>query len=254
MGVFFYLKLPNNNTSSCLDAAKEARSRERQSPGPAVLDSSSQLDVSTVCSARETMLPVLELVPQCTWLLRSLSWLATLPVTTRRPGSSPVTFSWPSVMTCSDHSECQAGLSCVYGHCGDGRYLAALGDMQCQDDSLCRELLLGDLCCYDVSTPPHSWQGEGGTHNLTRKCCQNDYDAPVIPPLDSVDQSHLSMIDKVLSKLEEFEITKLYCLVFSNEMRNKMPSCNSSSSSSGSATTTSITGIVATLALIVISL
>merc|ERR1739842_67546 len=102
----FYLKLPNNNTSSCLDAAKEARSRERQSPGPAVLDSSSQLDVSTVCSARVTMLPVLELVPQSTWLLswstwllRSLSWLVTLLVTTRRPGSFLVTFSWLSAMT-----------------------------------------------------------------------------------------------------------------------------------------------------------
>merc|ERR1712154_69548 len=102
----FYLKLPNNNTSSCLDVVKEARSRERQSPGPAVLDSSSQLDVFTVCSARETMLLVLELVPQSTWLLswstwllRSLSWLATLPVTTRRPGSSPAPSSWPSVTT-----------------------------------------------------------------------------------------------------------------------------------------------------------
>merc|ERR1712130_92848 len=98
----FYLKLTNNNTSSCLDAVKEARSRERQSPGPAVLDSSSQLDVSTVCSARETMLPVLELVPQSTWLLswstwllRSLSWLVTLPVTTRRPGFPAPTMYHP---------------------------------------------------------------------------------------------------------------------------------------------------------------
>merc|ERR1712013_687988 len=159
-----------------------------------------------------------------------------------------------SLEKCQVKEDCKGKVGGEDGECGDGRYLAALGDMQCQDDSLCRELLLGDLCCYDVSTPPHSWQGEGGTHNLTRKCCQNDHDAPVIPPLDSVDQSHLSMIDEVLSKLEEFEITKLYCLVFSNEMRNKMPSCNSSSSSSGSATTPSITGIVATLALIVISL
>ena len=91
--------------SSCLDVAKEARSRERQSPDPAVLDSSSPLGVSTVFSARVTMLPVLELVLQSTWLpswstwlLRSSSWPAMLPVTTRRPESSPATSSWPSGM------------------------------------------------------------------------------------------------------------------------------------------------------------
>ena len=61
----------------------------------------------------------------------------------------------------------------------------------------------------------------------------------------------LLQIDQVLSQLEEFEITKLYCLVFSNEMKDKMPSCNMSA---GSATTTSIAGIVATLAFIVLSL
>merc|ERR1712183_901819 len=94
------------NKISCLDAEKEARLRERQSPGPAVQDFSFLLDVSIVYFARVTMLPVLVLVPQCTWLLlwnisqlRSLNWPAMLPVTTRRPGSSPVTFNWPSAMT-----------------------------------------------------------------------------------------------------------------------------------------------------------
>merc|ERR1712183_718032 len=94
------------NKSTCLDVVKEARLRERQSPGPAVLDSSFQLDVSTVCSARVTMpsVSVLEdlsiwLLSWSTWQLRSLSWLAMLPVTTRRAGSFPVIFSWLSVMT-----------------------------------------------------------------------------------------------------------------------------------------------------------
>jgi hypothetical protein len=35
-------------------------------------------------------------------------------------------------------------------------------------------------------------------------------------------------IDKVLSGLEEFEITKIYCLVFTDAMRDRMPSCNHS--------------------------
>ena len=41
-----------------LDVVKEERSRERQSPDPAELDFNSQLDVSIVFSARETMLNV----------------------------------------------------------------------------------------------------------------------------------------------------------------------------------------------------
>merc|ERR1712223_1885959 len=90
------LQQSTTKTTKCLDVAREARSRE--SPGPAVLDSSSPWDVSTVSSARETTPRGWELVPPSTWppswstwLLRSSSWLATLPVTTRRPGSSPVT-------------------------------------------------------------------------------------------------------------------------------------------------------------------
>merc|ERR1712029_706230 len=103
MGITRYLDFlpstPTQQNSTCLDVAKEAKSRERQSPGPAVLDSSSPWDVSTVCSARVTMPSVLVLEPQSTWLLRSSSWQATLLVTTRRPGSFPVTCSWLSVTT-----------------------------------------------------------------------------------------------------------------------------------------------------------
>merc|ERR1712131_419614 len=102
---YLFIRTYHQQPSSCPDVVKEARLRERQSPDPAVLDSSSPWDVSTVCSARETMLSVLVPVPPSTWLpswstwlLRSLSWQATLPVTTRRPGSSPVTCSWPSGM------------------------------------------------------------------------------------------------------------------------------------------------------------
>merc|ERR1712216_833063 len=83
---------------------KEEKSRERQRADPAVLDFNSLLVVSIVFSARETMLNVSE--PEHpstwppswnTWQLRSSNWLVTPPVTTRRPGSSPVTCNWPSV-------------------------------------------------------------------------------------------------------------------------------------------------------------
>merc|ERR1711997_1290140 len=92
--------------STCLDVAKEVKLRERQSLAQAELDSNSLLVVSIVFSARETMLSVSVLVPLSTWLplwntwpLRFLNWLVMLPVTTRRPGSSPVTCNWLSVTT-----------------------------------------------------------------------------------------------------------------------------------------------------------
>merc|ERR1711944_58400 len=90
--------------TTCPDVEREEK--PRPSLGPAGPDFSSPWDVSTVCSARETTPPVLvlelpsTLLPSwSTSLLRSSSWLATLLVTTRRPGSSPVISSWPSGTT-----------------------------------------------------------------------------------------------------------------------------------------------------------
>merc|ERR1712026_442589 len=100
------INLLDTKQSTCLDVAKEEKLRERQSLAQAELDSNSLLVVSIVFSARETMLSVSVLVPPSTWLLlwntwplRFLNWPVTLPVTTRRPGSSPVTCNWPSVTT-----------------------------------------------------------------------------------------------------------------------------------------------------------
>merc|ERR1712156_1361090 len=103
MGIIHIL---DNKQSTCLDVVKEEKLRERQSLAQAELDSNSPLVVSTVFSARETMLSVSVLVPLSTWLpswntwpLRFLNWQVTLPVTTTRPGSSSVPCNWPSVMT-----------------------------------------------------------------------------------------------------------------------------------------------------------
>merc|ERR1712241_522719 len=100
------IQILDTKQSTCLDVVKEEKLRERQSLAQAELDSNSPLVVSTVFSARETMLNVLVLVHLSTWLplwntwlLRFLNWPVMLPVTTRRPGSSPVTCNWPSVTT-----------------------------------------------------------------------------------------------------------------------------------------------------------
>merc|ERR1711935_779445 len=103
MGIIHLLEIKQ---STCLDAAKEEKLRERQSLAQAELDSNSPSVVSIVFSARETMLSVSVLVHPSTWLpswntwqLRFLNWPVTPPVTTRRQGSSPVTCNWPSVIT-----------------------------------------------------------------------------------------------------------------------------------------------------------
>merc|ERR1711913_118192 len=91
--------IENLKSQTCQEEAKEARLRESQSPVAPGLDFSSPSDVSTVFSARATMLNVYVPAHQSTWLPRSSSSLVTLPVTTRRPESSPVIFNSPSVMT-----------------------------------------------------------------------------------------------------------------------------------------------------------
>merc|ERR1712037_785056 len=74
--------------------------RERPSPAPVGQDFSSQWVGSTDCSGKATMPRELELVLQSTWqqswstwLLRSWSWLVTLPETTRSLASSQGTSS-----------------------------------------------------------------------------------------------------------------------------------------------------------------
>merc|ERR1719500_1573653 len=74
----------------CLDVGKVARLRERPSRAPVGQDFSSQWAGSIDCSGKATMRRELALVLQftwqqswSTWLLRSWSWLVTLPGTTR---------------------------------------------------------------------------------------------------------------------------------------------------------------------------
>merc|ERR1712210_405379 len=92
------------SSKPCLDAEKEERPR----PSPAHQEPvfSSLLDVSIVCSERETMPNVLVPVPLSTWLpswsiwlLKSLSWPATLLVTIKRLVSFQDIFNWLSGMT-----------------------------------------------------------------------------------------------------------------------------------------------------------
>merc|ERR1712086_833680 len=94
------------SSKSCLDAEKEEKLRARPNLAHQEPVFSSLLDVSTVCSERETMPNVLEPVPPSTWLPswsiwlpKSSSWPAMLLVTTKRLVSFQDIFNWPSGMT-----------------------------------------------------------------------------------------------------------------------------------------------------------
>ena len=83
----------------------------RPSPAPTAPASSSPWGASTGSCARETTPSAWAPAPPSTWPPcwstwppRSWSWPATPPGTTRRPGSSPATCSWPSATTRSSTS------------------------------------------------------------------------------------------------------------------------------------------------------
>merc|ERR1719397_1041120 len=71
--------------------------------------------------------------------------------------------------SCSAHQDCEAGLLCVAGWCGDRSYFSALQAAQCDSDLLCQDLLLGTDCCLDVAAGLAA--GPGTTWG--KRCCDN---------------------------------------------------------------------------------
>ena len=86
------------------------------------------------------------------------------------------------MVACFNHHDCTSPLKCVVGYCGDPTYLDALYDMECTEDQLCDDLLLGPECCLDIA---------GGVERLVsgdldsvwgKKCCDNIAAPVTIPP------------------------------------------------------------------------
>ena len=39
---------------------------------------------------------------------------------------------------CYDHDECPDDMPCVLGYCGEKQYFEAIGDIQCENDEVCK--------------------------------------------------------------------------------------------------------------------
>jgi len=131
-----------------------------------------------------------------------------------------------NILSCTDHSECSDGLGCVDGFCREEHHFAALVEEKCTNDSLCREVQLGDFCCYDVSVQHESLPNADDIEKITKRCCDNEHGVPVITPGSNISQPHIDKLEQVLMSLEEVAVNKMYCLVFNKEVKNKMNSCS----------------------------
>ena len=105
---------------------------------------------------------------------------------------------------CYDHDECPDDMPCVLGYCGEKQYFEAIGDIQCENDEVCKvsnkqeyivfkkmeilqDLLLGEQCCYDVSDPSSGIIG--------RKCC--DHSDGVIAPNPEISIENIKKVGYV---------------------------------------------------------
>ena len=39
---------------------------------------------------------------------------------------------------CYDHDECPDDMPCVVGYCGEKQYFEAIGDIECENDEVCK--------------------------------------------------------------------------------------------------------------------
>ena len=51
------------------------------------------------------------------------------------------------LLMCYDHDECPDDMPCVVGYCGEKQYFEAIGDIQCENDEVCKVCNSIMACC-----------------------------------------------------------------------------------------------------------
>merc|ERR1712106_861895 len=149
------------------------------------------------------------------------------------------------IVPCFDHASCATDLKCTNGVCGDSEYFKALGDMQCEDDDLCEDLLLGSQCCFDIHGGVASWSNAGAGAEWGKTCCDNEH-SPVKRPRQGLTRQEMAKLDKkIMTFYTPWGLDQIICEGLDYQIMLKLSSCQEFTTST-STTTSSSTTTVAT--------
>lgn len=123
---------------------------------------------------------------------------------------------------CWTHGDCPRHLRCTNGYCGDRAYHEALKRRQCEDDSICEQLLTGEMCCYDLAGA--KWWSEGKMR-FEKKCCNNPSGHPVLRPTRHLDRHQMNMLDKGIAALAPMFLDTVICEGLDYAMMSALSSC-----------------------------
>lgn len=118
----------------------------------------------------------------------------------RRNVHSGLCLDTMETVSCYDHSDCSDRLRCVAGYCGDGEYLEALGEQQCEDHHLCDDLLLGPDCCFDIAGGVEKIASGDLTSPWGKKCCDN-IRSPITQPSENLTAEIVKKLDQKIQEL-----------------------------------------------------
>lgn len=125
--------------------------------------------------------------------------------------------------TCFAHSECSGGLQCVNQVCGDSSYLQAILDLGCQKNHVCKDLLLGDHCCFDISGGLKGWYSSEAEWG--KKCCSNSQ-SPVIPPTGNITDQEIKKLDlRIRESFSKLQMDQLICQSLEYPLMLRLDSC-----------------------------
>lgn len=123
---------------------------------------------------------------------------------------------------CYSHGDCPRHLRCVNGYCGDRNYYEALKKRQCEDDSICEQLLTGEMCCYDLSAAE---QWSHGHMRWIKKCCNNPSGHPVMRPSKHLSHHQMKKLDKGIAQLAPMFLDTVICEGLEYSMMTELESC-----------------------------
>eukprot|EP00096_Caligus_rogercresseyi_P004759 TRINITY_DN1920_c0_g2_i1.p1 TRINITY_DN1920_c0_g2~~TRINITY_DN1920_c0_g2_i1.p1 ORF type:complete len:293 (-),score=68.15 TRINITY_DN1920_c0_g2_i1:467-1345(-) len=133
---------------------------------------------------------------------------------------------------CDSHEEC-GDRKCCNGFCCDDEYFDGIKTFPCTTDDGCKDLLLGEFCCIDVSG---ATEFQTSKPNWNKICCDNSKGAPIVQIPSDISDEDLIKIDKQISRMGPLQ--KSICEGQEYEFMEKFPSCTNYTTTTTTTTTT----------------